>query len=46
MYLRMVDWALENDRLSMAASEGGARLDAADHQDIQRFEMADLDLEN
>lgn len=46
LYLRMVDWALGNDPLTLVASENGVRLASDEMADISRFSMSDLELEN
>ena len=46
LYLRMVDWALENDSLTLAASDHRFELASGEMADISGFSMSDLELEN
>jgi hypothetical protein len=46
LYLRMVDWALERDPLAMSASDGRFRLRPYEDDEISKFSMADLEMEN
>ncbi|OED36821.1 hypothetical protein AB833_25775 [Chromatiales bacterium (ex Bugula neritina AB1)] len=44
-YLRMVDWALGNDTLTLVASDRRSSLGEKESTDILEFSMADLELE-